>query len=67
VSLPPVVEREPCTCHDCVVAGVSALPQRLDPRTREWLHGRDLAKWYAAKRAYEEQIAKVFKTMKGMR
>jgi hypothetical protein len=60
-------EREPCTCHACVVAGVSTQPQRRDPYTGEWMHGRDLARWYAARRAYEEQKAKVFQKIKGMR
>lgn len=45
-------EREPCQCHDCIVAGVSTRPQRLDPRTREYLHGVALARWWSARDAF---------------
>lgn len=41
-------EREPCQCHDCIVAGVSTRPQRLDPRDG-WLHGLALSRWYQAR------------------
>lgn len=46
------IQREPCGCHACIVAGVAHLPQRRDPRTGAWLHGRDLSRWYAARDAF---------------
>lgn len=63
----PVVEREPCQCHECVVAGASKLNQRLDPYTREWMHGKALVKWWQARRDYEARMAQVFKTIKRMK
>lgn len=46
------VERAPCTCPECYQAGVSALPQRKDPRTLAWLHGYDLKRWYEARERF---------------
>lgn len=48
-------QRDPCTCEACTVAGVSKLPQRRDPFSGAWLHGKDARRWYEAKaRVYEQ-------------
>ncbi len=54
-------ERPPCACERCVVAGVSDKPQRRDPWTGIWLHGRELANWYRAKADFDEQMKAMFK------
>lgn len=63
---PEDFERAPCGCRECVVAGVSTQLQKRDPQTGQWLHGRDLARWYAAR----EKCRAMFKAAvgaKGMR
>ncbi len=45
-------QREPCTCEACTVAGVSKLPQRRDPQSGAWLHGRELRRYYEAKQKF---------------
>lgn len=50
-----IVERDPCTCEACVLAGVSKRPQRRDWLTKEWLHGRELANWWRARDAFMAQ------------
>ena len=42
-------EREPCTCGECVQAGVSERLQLRDPYQGKWLHGYDLKRCYEAK------------------
>ena len=46
---PAEIQREPCQCHECIVAGVSKRPQRKDPHSAEWLHGKSLARWWQAR------------------
>ena len=45
-------ERPPCPCPPCVQAGVSGRTQIRDHATGRWLHGYDLARWYAAREAF---------------
>ncbi len=42
-------ERDPCSCAECMQAGVSDKLQKRDRYTGEWLHG------YPLKRLYEAQ------------
>lgn len=41
-------KREPCTCGECVQAGVSMKPQLRDPQTGQWQHGYRLKRNYDA-------------------
>lgn len=45
-------EREPCTCPECVQAGVDDKPQRRDRYTGEWLHGYPLKRNHDAEAAF---------------
>ena len=42
------IQAPPCSCGQCVQAGVSHLPLRRDPQTRAFLHGYDLKRWHDA-------------------
>lgn len=42
----------PCSCGECQQAGVSALEQRRDPQTGQWLHGYPLKRWYEARERF---------------
>jgi hypothetical protein len=39
---------DPCTCPECVQAGVSTQELRRDYQTGRWLHGYALKRWYEA-------------------
>lgn len=59
VGSPPEVEEirpygPPCACSACVEAGVQARRIRLDPQSREWLHGEPLKRWYDARDRFIE-------------
>ncbi len=39
-------EQDPCSCGECVQAGVADKRQLRDPQTGRWLHGYDLKRYY---------------------
>lgn len=53
--LPADNEGQPCTCAECVEAGVSTVPQQRVPGESGapvWLHGHALKRWLEAREAF---------------
>lgn len=57
---PEDFRREPCTCPECIQAGVSTLEQVRDPQSGRWLCGYPLKRWYEAKAQFESAAARIF-------
>jgi hypothetical protein len=52
------VMKAPCTCGECVQAGVSELPQVVNVKTGEALHGYALKRWHEARENFLEAARK---------
>lgn len=55
----------PCSCGECVQAGVTAVELRRDPWSGKWLHGYALRRWYEARA--QARVALKAHPVKGMR
>jgi hypothetical protein len=57
------IQGEPCSCGQCVQAGVSDKPIRRDPHSGVFLHGYDLRRWYEARDGFLAKARKVVGTL----
>lgn len=44
----------PCSCGECVQAGMSQYEQVRDPLSGAWLHGYALKHWYDARERFRD-------------
>lgn len=50
-----------CSCGECRQAGVTHLPMRKSPQTKDWMHGYDLKRYWAAADRFKSELAQMAK------